>query len=257
MLQDLSFLYASACLRQSFLLYAIWKSGGWNSLSFSILLNGGSGDEAALAEDTGTTRPQQPSISEAVPRSDIALALGQTHGPWLLHLGPRERTEVLRYLARIYAQISYRRKEAYILRELLACLLDLVVHGREERRETADVTPAPPDSASEVQNTATVGVRQRVDSVGNSSIVQIVKHICNVFGLDLSVAQFSEDTNGTNIQSEKSLSSNLYHPFERYLNHTFDRYLWPELQLGMAREALAVAEALPGPALPKLFNSPR
>ena len=244
-LQDLSFLYVSACLRQSFVLYSIWRSGGWNSLCFSMLLHGGSGDESALAEDTGPKSTQPTDIQEAVPRSDIALALSQTHGPWLLHLGPRERIEVLRYLASAYSKINYHRKEAYVLRELLACLTDLVIHGREERGGTAEATPIPPDSASEGQPSSTVGVRQKVDSAGNPSVVQIVKYTCSVFGLDMDTTAFAGSTTGADSGSV-SMSSSYYYPFERQLRYTLDRFAWPDLQLDIAREALAIAEALPG-----------
>ena len=56
---------------------------------------------------------------------------------------------------------------------------------------------------------------------------------------------FAGSTTGADSGSV-SMSSSYYYPFERQLRYTLDRFAWPDLQLDIAREALAIAEALPG-----------
>ena len=55
-----------------------------------------------------------------ITRSQIANTLSQTHGPWLLSI------------ASIYDCLGFKRKEVYVLREVISCTMDLIVCGREE-----------------------------------------------------------------------------------------------------------------------------
>ncbi len=51
-----------------------------------------------LSSISGITRPQM-----------VAVA-AQAHGPWLLHLGHRERIVILESIAYLYSSLGYRRK---------------------------------------------------------------------------------------------------------------------------------------------------
>jgi hypothetical protein len=71
---------------------------------------------AIASSISGVTRPQ------------MAAVISQAHRPWLLHLGHRERITTLES----NSSLGYRRKEVYILREVVGCIMDLVVCAREQ-----------------------------------------------------------------------------------------------------------------------------
>jgi hypothetical protein len=54
---------------------------------------------AIASSISGVTRPQ------------MAAVISQAHGPWLLHLGHRERITTLESIAYLYSSLGYRRKE--------------------------------------------------------------------------------------------------------------------------------------------------
>ena len=47
---------------------------------------------------------------------------------------------VLEAMASVYGALGFRRKEAYVLREVLGCIMDLIVCGREEAQAGAGRT---------------------------------------------------------------------------------------------------------------------
>lgn len=171
-------LYSRAVLRHSISLYAVWSAKGWGLHAFSQMLQPGltspleaGGDktatEAALERLTAIT---------GISRASIAAVLAQAHGPWLLHLEARERIFVLETMATMYGALGYRRKEAYLLREVLGCIMDLVVCAREEAGG-ARVIGAGLGIQGVVNmgaNRGTVGIRENDSQVGNDSVVKIV-----------------------------------------------------------------------------------
>lgn len=179
-----------------------------------------------LSSISGITRPQ------------MAAVISQVHGPWLLHLGHRERIVILESIAYLYSSLGYRRKEVYILREVVGCIMDLVVCAREQ--------PEPGFSSGTTVNgkgsgdSGAVAVKGIGRSTGNESLLKLVKHICDVHGINLEVVRFvNTDTHGTQEKGAVSQDTSSDDPPE-------DPYGWPELQIGIIREALSVAEALPG-----------
>jgi hypothetical protein len=171
-----------------------------------------------------------------VTRSQIAAVLSQAHGPWLLHLGHRERITVLETIAHLFSSLGYHRKEAYILREVVGCVMDLLVCAREE--DGRSYLPGIAVNGKESGDLGSVAVKGIERCTGNESVLKIVKHVCEVHGIDLEAVTFvnpstqdedggvPQDVNTDDVQE--------------------DPYGWPELQIGIIREALAVAEALPG-----------
>ncbi|KAH9009241.1 transport protein Trs120 or TRAPPC9 TRAPP II complex subunit-domain-containing protein [Lactarius pseudohatsudake] len=171
-----------------------------------------------------------------VTRSQIAAVLSQVHGPWLLHLGHRERIAVLESIAYLYSSLGYHRKEAYILREVVGCIMDLVVCAREE--DGRSYLPGIAANGKESGDSGAVAVKGIERSTGNESVLKLVKFVCEVHGIDVEAVTFvnpstqnegggPQDVNADDVQE--------------------DPYGWPELQIGIIREALAVAEALPDP----------
>ncbi len=230
-------------LRHSVFLHRVALSNGWNSFTLNSLVHS-SGvirlpkySRSRLDADDA----QADSLSGAPTRSDISSSLSLAHGPWILHLGSREKIDVLRFMASLYDSLSYRRKEAYVLRELVSCVMDLFVHGREESRGTSVVSSASLDASGERgDREGEVGIREAHDITGNNSIIEIVKYVCKVHGVDLGCAQFSDDS--SQIQALSSSSG------RRRKAETL-HFGWPELQIGLVREALAIAEGLPGKLL--------
>ena len=179
-----------------------------------------------LSSISGITRPQ------------MAAVISQAHGPWLLHLGHRERITILESIAYLYSSLGYRRKEVYILREVVGCIMDLVVCAREQ--------PEPRFSSGTTVNgkgsgdSGAIAVKGIEKSSGNESVLNLVKHICGVHGINLEAVRFvNTDSHGT--QEEGAVSQDI-----GLDDLSEDPYGWPELQIGIIREALSVSEALPG-----------
>ena len=238
---ELSLLYVGACLRHASLLYNTWLANGLTPLAFDALLHGRQDIERIHEKE----RLDFLSVRAGLSRSVISEVLAQAHGPWLLHLGPRERIEVLRRLANMYSKLHYRRKETYILRELLASLMDLLVQGREESKGASELSLAATDDSgpNRTAGSGNVGIRERYDAIGNSSILRLVKYICEVHGVSLDSVKF-KPLDGSNGPVQPRDSQTNFQPFAARRANI--GYAWPELQIGLIRESLAVAEALPG-----------
>jgi hypothetical protein len=244
----ITYLYTSCVMRHSALLLCIWASKGWGPLAFAAML--APGPFASLPPTLSGPDSISPASLDrlthitGISRADIATVTCEAHGPWLLHLGPRERVALLEAIAGIYSCLGYKRKEAYVLREVLGCIMDLVVIGREdpaERNRRASISLAK-GAGLGIQNvqgvgSGTVGVRENEGKAGNESILRIVKYICRVHGIDLDAVKLL-DTAPAEEDSEKEA--------ETEDEATTVPFGWPELQVGIVREALAVAEALPG-----------
>ena len=185
------------------------------------------------------------SSTTGITRSSISSVLTQLHGPWLLHLGPRERIAVLENMASLYACLGYKRKEAYILREVLGCLLDLMVCGREEDGYSHP-SSVPVSAGLGIHNYTpggwgTVGVRVSESAAGNDSILKLLTYVCRVLGINLEAVTLEENDH-SNLVDRPSLND--YD--EDIIEELGEPCGWPELQVGVVREAVAVAEALPG-----------
>ena len=179
-----------------------------------------------LSSISGVTRPQ------------IATSISQAHGPWLLHLGHRERIVILESIAYLYSSLGYRRKEVYILREVVGCIMDLVVCAREQAEPAFSSGTTINGMGS--GDSGAVAVKGMERSTGNESVLKLVKYICDVHGINLEAVRFvNTATDGTQEQGGVPQDTSSDDLLE-------DPYGWPELQIGIIREALSVAEALPG-----------
>ena len=182
-----------------------------------------------------------------ISRSSISAVLAQLHGPWLLHLDQRERISVLEATASFYACLGYQRKEAYILREVLGCILDLIVCGREEDG-FSNPSGVPPTSGLGIQNAGqgpswgALGIRISESVAGNEGVLTLLKHICKVLGINLELVGLVKDQE-TDVQKNQLTLDNYD---EDTIQELREPCGWPELQVGVVREAVAVAEALPG-----------
>jgi hypothetical protein len=241
-----TYLYTSCVIRHSELLLCLWSLKGWGPLAFAAML--APGPFASLPptlsspEAMSSANLERLSHITGITRAEISVVLCEAHGPWLLHLGPRERVTLLEVVAGMYACLGYKRKEAYVLREVLGCIMDLIVVGREDpaernRRVSISLAKGAGLGLQNVQGlgSGTVGARDNEGKAGNESILKIVKHICLVHGIDLEAVKLLDSKSEEGDKHDESDTEGATVPFG-----------WPELQVGIVREALAVAEALPG-----------
>ena len=241
-LSELSYLFISAVTRHSMLLLRILTSKGWNATALSSLV---------LRSDIGDVRLPRVSKLEVEPNAilegananptpaDVSISLSLAHGPWLVHLPPRERIEVLRFMSKMYFQLSYRRKEAYILRELVSCIMDLVVHGREEIRNAVSLSTSASRGGTghADEEGQDVGVRPTDEVAGNDSVIRLVIYFCRIYGVKLNSFSFLDEETGPGLMSDEVVKSDQVN-----LPH----FGWPELQIELVKGALAIAEGLPG-----------
>lgn len=256
----LSYLYTRAILRHASLLLSILSAKGWGPAALSKMFETG---KPNFAGPTSRNRRDnrislatltQASASIGLARSDIAAVVSQAHGPWLLHLDSRERISVLEAIASVYGSLHFRRKEAYILREVLGSVMDLVVCGRDEvggaRVNGAGLGFQGVTTLSNAKRGA-VGVRENDSIEGNDSVLRIVKYVCGIHGINLQSVKLFDGT-GRPLGQDNNTADSVGSPLdivdeeEDELAAFLDPFGWPELQMGIIREAVAVAEALPG-----------
>lgn len=250
----LSYLYTTSALRHATLLFSIWSAKGWGPLAFTTMLQQGASPylPPTLSHPEHNTYHNLERLTSVtgISRSVIAAILAQAHGPWLLHLGPRERLAALETMAGIYACLGYKRKEVYILREVLGCVMDLLVCGREDFRGSAAKAGSSTNTGLGIRGVnigggsgGAVAMRHNDSEEGNQSILGILKYVCRVLGIDLEAVKLlvpnaeGEDGNDKVQSTESVLIDD---------EITEEVYGWPELQVGVIREAIAVAESLPG-----------
>jgi trafficking protein particle complex subunit 9 len=248
----LAHLYTTSVLRHTAMLLSVWSAKGWGAMAYASMLKPGPNPHLPLtlahSDHLANVHLERLSSATGIKRSQISEILGQCHGPWLLHLGPRDRVNVLGIVAGYYGCLGYKRKEAYVLREILGCIMDLVVCGREQHED-----PHGMSTGSGTQNfsmssgiPAMVGVRENDSADGNESIMRLVKHVCKVHGIDLeavkvvdtSVLESPKEDEGSKLNTDVVVLDEELLPMETVG--------WPELQIGIIREAIAVSEALPG-----------
>lgn len=250
----LALVYTSAVLRQTSLLFCVWSSKGWGALAFASMLQPGATSYwQKIISDNSWANLERLGVITGITRSQIASTVSQAHGPWLLHLGPQERLVVLQSMANIYSCMGYRRKEAYLLREVISCIMDLVVCGRDEHYQlrrsdvgSAGLVVRTGGLQNGDENTpsgnGSLAFRPNENMQGNQSVLRVLTHACKALGVDLESVKVAAPPN-----AEEDVDPDIV-PFEALLladslNKSFG---WPELQVGVVREAIAVAEALPG-----------
>ncbi|KAG1715706.1 hypothetical protein ID866_1469 [Astraeus odoratus] len=252
----LAFVYTTAVLRQTSLLFCVWSSKGWGVLAFASMLQPGSTSylQKNISDDS-LINLERLSAMTGISRSHIANTLSQAHGPWLLHLSPRERLVILQSMASIYNCLGFRRKEVYVLREVISCVMDLIVCGREEDEQLRRsdfggaglaIRTGSANSDELVNSAGSLGVRRNEKLEGNQSILRLVYYICKVLGVNLEAVSPVYASAGDGSEAVDPVAGAEPQPDDtdvtEYLNIPFG---WPELQVGVIREAIAVAEALP------------
>ncbi|KAG5220467.1 hypercellular protein [Salix suchowensis] len=122
-------------------------------------------------------------------------------------------------------------------------LLDLIVCGREEDGAFRSALPSIHSKDDGIGN---VSMRISESVAGNAGILILLKYVCSVLGIHLDAVRLSGSEDGeAQVEGEgyKATSSQAYD--EDIAEDLQEPFGLPELQVGVMREAIAVAEALP------------
>ncbi|KZT58996.1 hypothetical protein CALCODRAFT_219199 [Calocera cornea HHB12733] len=241
-------LYCESVVRLTKFLFAVWSAGGWGPNAFSTMMSPRvPGAFAHRLPSTGhmLRLTQATSIS----RTQIANVAAQAHGPFLLNLLPFDRARLLSFLASTYALVGFQRKEAYVLRELDAAMLDLVVSAREEAHSagadysarmfpfSAGATPAVSEFGARAEpGGLAMRENERVD--GNDALVRLAKRVCEVYGVGMDLVRVVEGS-GEDGADEQRVED------KGGVKGSWEQFGWPELQVGVMRETISLVELLP------------
>lgn len=239
----LTYLYCSSCFRHAELLFSVWSAKGWGPLAFTAMLHPGPVPYVAPIlshSSAGNVEfPDRLSAITGISVFEIAGVLSQFHGPWLLHLGLRDRLEFLQTAAGLYSCLNLKRKETFMLREILLCIVTSIIQDREESDALGATSSVPiglgiipNDDGPKTPLSPHIVAREQNTNSGNSSLLKIMTHICMILGIDVEAVKLYSENQGA---ARDMVNYPLNTPF-----------LWPELQVGIAREAVEVTEALPG-----------
>ncbi|KAF8522281.1 TRAPP II complex [Hysterangium stoloniferum] len=236
-------LYTNCVTRHASLLFSIWASKGWGPLAFVTLIRPGLPLTFTPTPPDESHRIRLSTIT-GISRATIANTLAQAHGPFLLHLEPHDRIRLLQHMAATYSCLGFRRKEVYVLRELLSTVMDVLVCNRDEAMKTAREKGSgmPALNSKELR---TIGFRERENAEGNESIMELVRYVCEVYGIDLTAVKLLD----SDVLDDIETTADTEMP-----EMCKSQFGWDELQLGVVREAVAIVEALPDYATVAQFD---
>lgn len=269
--------YVEACIRCAAFLLAVYEAHGSIPQALERLVSpptaapSTSSTSLSSAEQARRARFAALSPSNTVPRSTIALWLSQAYSPHLALLSLPPRLRLTAEIASLFGRIGYRRKEASVLRELAALCAEGVAgksievfapsgHSPipEEPREGVNGTPAivngfkPADAASrpDLPRTKTFDrggsiVRTMSDPAGNESIVRIVEKVCEAFGIQVVPRSQREEVGKLSIIQGRTVE---------IMESGNGSFGWPSLQIGVLKDAIGIAEALPGASILNLLR---
>lgn len=274
--------YAEACLRCAHFYLAVSEAHGNmpRALDRLVAPTFPSSSPAAPTPPTGaaqarTARLTSLSPSNTVPRSTIAQWLSAAYSPHLALLALPVRLRLTAEIASLFGRIGYRRKEAFVLRELAAlCAEGVAGRSIEVFAASGAGGPSPiPEEPSDPPraNGSSTGagassssgaaararafdrggsiVRTTSDPAGNDSIVRIVEKVCEAFGIEVAPRLSRED-----VQAERKKSIVQGRTLE-ILESEVGAFGWPGLQLGVLKDAIIISEALPGAFFSLIFLS--
>ncbi|EJU05644.1 hypothetical protein DACRYDRAFT_113706 [Dacryopinax primogenitus] len=261
-------LYCDSVVRLTKFLFAIWAAGGWGHGAFNMLMSTG----PPLGFSPRGPSPEQmlrQSQTTSITRTQIANVAAQAHGPFLLALLPLDRVRLLSFLASTYSLLGFWRKEAYVLRELNAALMELLISAREEAQSAgpestmrftaglaqtslgSEFSLALPSGRTQAQDGG-IAMRENERVDGNDAIVQLMQHVCEVYGVGTDAVRIRDGMDG----GEGSGPDEQRVEQKLGVRGTWEQFGWPELQVGVMRESISLVELLPDyPAVAQLALS--
>lgn len=234
----LAHLYASLCLRISHFVLLIFAAGGWGSIALSSLITHTLPRSFPPLRDEGFDLAQshkrriqlnQLAIQSQLTRSSVLGHAEAALGPYRRAMTKAEQLSVLVEVVWLARWLDMERKAASATRQVVKLLANLVSEGREESLRLTSKTESAISTTFGSANQG-VAIHRREMTGGNSSVLALVDQVCTAFGLKL--VDFNNDRSPTITQGTKEV--------------TDPRFGWPEMQVEVVKEAIAVAEALPG-----------
>lgn len=248
----LAFLYTSVALRHARLISDIYISGEISPLSSQLSLSSPRSltqrDFPPPPRPTPTASATQPGLIRlGLTRSDVVRLAGKAHGPWLSLLADRERIAALSKLVDLMRGLGMRRREGIYARQVLGCVVDLVVRARVTASSSAVIGQM--NGAAPTRGE--VGVRAPLERDGNEGLMVVLARVLEGYGVDLDRELFVQGLETKNLGAveiaggggEPVAGSGGKTAMESGVNARFG---WPELQLRALRDGIAIAEALPG-----------
>lgn len=197
--------------------------------------------------------------SNTVPRSSIAIWISSAYSPHLATLSLPVRLRITSEVASLFGRIGYRRKEAFVLRELAALCAEGVAGrsieifpvgtsgGAVGTSVNGIPSPIPEEGAdTDATRTKTASiVRTTMTTVGNDSIVHLSERVCAAFGIQVA-PKATRDKKGNRMSVMQGRALEIS-------EEGSGSFGWPGLQVGVLKDAIAIAESLPGELIDALF----
>ncbi|GAA6060047.1 hypothetical protein JCM10212_001044 [Sporobolomyces blumeae] len=275
--------YVEAALRCAYFLLAVFEAHGTMSTALDRLatprpLASVATDLASTAKQAGRARLASLSPSNPIPRSSIAHWIGIAYSPRLSRLAPPHRVRMIGEVADLFGRLGYRRKEAFVLRELAALRAEEAVGGDYDGLATQRVGPGGiplPSLSSPVfeetkrrsaelrrslefapvvngygssrsngrfQHVRTPSIVQAPSptALDHAAIVRLSERVCEAFGIRLAAGP-----SGTGRAKANKRMSLMQGKALEVTEKEHAAFGWPELQVGVLRESMMIAEALP------------
>jgi len=232
----LAYLYATLCLRISHFVLLIFAAGGWGSIALSSLMTHTlprsfpplreAGDEPAHGRSR-RSQLQQLAIQSQLSRSSVLGHAEAALGPYRRALTKAEQLAVHVEVVWLARWLEMERKEAAATRQVVKLLANVLAEGREETQRVTRAGSA--NSTTFGSASQGVAIRRREMTEGNLGVMELIERVCSAFGIKL--VDFEGEKNPTVTQAAKEVDE--------------ARFGWPEMQVAVMKEAIAVAEALP------------
>ncbi|TXT13431.1 hypothetical protein VHUM_00798 [Vanrija humicola] len=244
----LAYLYSSLCLRISHFVLLIFAAGGWGSIALSSLIS-------HTMPRSFPPLPENPSDLSALRKRRLLLnqLASQSHltrtsilGHAEAALGAYKRAMTKTEQLATYVEVVWiarwldlERKEAAATRQLASLLVQVITEGREESKRLASQLSTDTDVGKDDSGIGlglpgssndSRSLRRRESAEGNASIISLFERACHVFGVDL-LSLDVEPKIPTIIQTGREADT--------------PSFGWPDLQVELLKEGIAMVEALP------------
>jgi hypothetical protein len=179
------------------------------------------------------------SLSAPIKRPDIEttilLAYTQLSSPSMKRV---DRVRFLEAISQIYYVLHMYRRRAIVVRELSVLLAVVPPESKAPHGHSA-----PTDIGTDREDAPVVRSRRQV--VGADKILDLISQACTVYGLP---AHKYKQTAEVHHKPQPSVLPSA--ALEAILQECFARFGWTELQYAMLKEAMRIAEIIPGESLP-------
>lgn len=242
-------LYVESCLRSAKFLLAVHEAQGSMPKALQKLVSPTWPETVpeSGADQAHRARLNSLAPSNTVPRSSIASWLDSAYSPYLATVSVTTRIRVLADVANCFARIGYRRKEAFVLREVAALCTDRAAsHERSEALQGAyehrglDLQRSA-SRLNSANNQIRPTPRRRVASsvATQLQVLGLIERACTAYGVAIAATGAGSRAQDTDTSRFERDTASL----------TEHRFGWPSLQLGVLQDAMRMTEALNGTRL--------